>query len=140
MKLYVQTRCSLGEISEKPSCKLENVVSTIYKTISNTNIVFSNCVQMRYIICNFFTIDDVLVRKVTISTSLKKNNFSKILEQAPLMCTPHIVLSWKHQFLISSFLEASVPNAWYQLQRTSNQTSNQPCVHDELHKLVQERF
>ena len=35
-------------------------------------------------ICNFFTMDDVLVRKVTISASLKKINFPKISGQAPL--------------------------------------------------------
>ena len=35
-------------------------------------------------ICNFFTVDDVLVGKVTISASLKKINFLKISEQAPL--------------------------------------------------------
>ncbi len=71
----MQTRCSLGEISEKSSWKLENVVSTIYKTISNISIVFSNCL---------FTMDDVLVGKVTISASLKKIHFPKISEQAPL--------------------------------------------------------
>ncbi len=49
VKFYAQSRCSLGEISENPAWKLENVVSTIYKTISNINIVFSNCLQMRYI-------------------------------------------------------------------------------------------
>ena len=41
MKFDAQTRCSLGEISEKPSWKLENMVSTIYKTISNISTVFS---------------------------------------------------------------------------------------------------
>ncbi len=40
VKFYVQSQCSLGEISEKPSWKLENVVSTIYKTTSNINIIF----------------------------------------------------------------------------------------------------
>ncbi len=45
--------CALGEISEKLSWKLENVVSTIYKTISNINIVFSNYLQIRYIFAIF---------------------------------------------------------------------------------------
>ncbi len=69
MKFDAQTRCSLGEISEKPSWKLQNVVSTIYKTISNINTVFSNCFTNEIHICNFFTIDEVLVGKVTISAS-----------------------------------------------------------------------
>ncbi len=78
MKFYAQSRCSLEEISEKPSWKLENVVSTIYKIISNINIVY----------LHFFTTDDVLLGKVTISASLKKivfQRFRKISEQAPLI-------------------------------------------------------
>ena len=75
MKFYVQ---SFGVIREKPSWKLKNVVSTIYKTRSNIKIVSSNCLQMRcIIICNFYTMDNVLVVKVTISASLKKIHFSK---------------------------------------------------------------
>ncbi len=77
----------LGEISEKPSWKLlENVVSTIYKTISNINIVFSNCLQIKYIFASFLTMDDdVLIGKVTISfCQFKENSFSKDFEQAPL--------------------------------------------------------
>ena len=74
MKFYVQSRRSLGEISEKPSWKLINVVSTICKTISKINVVFSNCLQMRYII---FTMDDVLVGKVTVSASLEKIHFQR---------------------------------------------------------------
>ncbi len=38
----------IGELSENLSWKLENGVTTIYKTLSNINIVFSNCLQMRY--------------------------------------------------------------------------------------------
>ncbi len=53
VKFYAQSRYSLGEIGEKPSWKLENVVSTIQKTISNISIVFSNCLQMRYIFAIF---------------------------------------------------------------------------------------
>ena len=79
----MQSRCSSGEISEKPSWKLQNVVSTI-KTISNINTVFSNCFTNEIHICNFFTIDEVLVGKVTISASLKEIHFPKISEQAPL--------------------------------------------------------
>ncbi len=44
---HAQTLCSLGEISEQPSRKLENVVSTILKTINNINIVFYNYFQGR---------------------------------------------------------------------------------------------
>ncbi len=84
MTFDMRTRCSLGEISEKPFCKLENMDSTIYITISNISIVFSNCLHMTYIICNFFTMDDVLVGKVTIFASLKKISFPKISDQAPL--------------------------------------------------------
>ncbi len=80
MKCYKQGRYSFGEICEKPARKLINVVSTIYKTISNINIVFSNCLQMRYI----FTMDDILVGKVAISASLKKIHFPKISDQVPL--------------------------------------------------------
>ncbi len=61
------------------------MVSTIYITISNINIVFSNCLQMRCIFAIFFTMDDILVGKVAISASLKKIHFPKISDQAPLM-------------------------------------------------------
>ena len=46
VKFHVQTLCSLGVMSEKPSRKLENAVSTI--------LVFSKEMQ----ICIFFTLDD----------------------------------------------------------------------------------
>ncbi len=72
MRFYAQTRCSLGEISKNPSWKLENMVSTISKTISMQ-------------ICNFFTMADVFLGKVTITASVKKSNFPNISEQAPLM-------------------------------------------------------
>ncbi len=45
---------SLGKISGKPSWKLENMVSKFYKTISNINIVCSNCLQTRYKFAIFF--------------------------------------------------------------------------------------
>ena len=54
--------CSLGKISKNPP-KWENMVTTIYKTISNINICFSNCLQMRYTFCNFFALDDILFGK-----------------------------------------------------------------------------
>ncbi len=79
-----QSRCSFGEINEKPSWKLENVVSNIYKTISNINIVFSNCLQIRYIFAIFSPWMIILVGKVAISASLKKIHFPKISDQAPL--------------------------------------------------------
>ncbi len=79
VKCKVQSRCSLGEISEKPSCKLENVVSTIYKKISNINSVFTNCLQMRSIFAIFFTRDDVLVGNVTVYLPVKRKFISKPL-------------------------------------------------------------
>ncbi len=45
-------------------------------------------------ICNIFTMDDVLVVKVNISASLKKINFPKISEQAPLRLCKIIVYKW----------------------------------------------
>ena len=42
IKFYTQSLCCLGGISKKPSLKLANMVTTIYSTISNINIVFSN--------------------------------------------------------------------------------------------------
>ena len=69
MKFDAQIRCSLEKISEKLSWKLENVVSTILQ------------------LCNFFTMDDVLVGRVTKSASLKKVHFPKISDQAPLIFT-----------------------------------------------------
>ncbi len=77
MKFQVSTLCSLGEIGEKPSRKLENVVSTILKTINNINIVFYYYFQRRYKFAIFSLWMDVLVRKVTISISLKKIHFPK---------------------------------------------------------------
>ncbi len=85
MKFHAQSLCSLGEISEKPSWKLENLVSTIYKTISNIpKHIFLKLLTNQIHICTFFTMDEVLVGKVTISANLKKINFPKISEQAPL--------------------------------------------------------
>ena len=55
-----------------------------YKTMGNITILFSYYFQRRYKFEFFFTLDDVLVSKVTISVSLKKkNHLQKILEQAP---------------------------------------------------------
>ena len=42
-----------GEISKKSYWKLANMVTTMYKTISNINIVFLNCLQVRYIFVIF---------------------------------------------------------------------------------------
>ena len=77
---HAQSRCSLGEISKKPSWKLENLVSTIYKTISLqwwTFFFFPNCLQMRHKLCNFSPMDNLLAGKVTISASLKKIIFQR---------------------------------------------------------------
>ena len=47
-------------------------------TMSNKKIVFSNCLQTYEIcICNFFTLDVILVGKVTTSVSLRKKFISK---------------------------------------------------------------
>ena len=43
---------TVTKIREKPSWKLENVVTTFYKTTSNINI--SNCLQMRYKFAIFY--------------------------------------------------------------------------------------
>ena len=40
--------CSLEEICENPSWKLEHMVTIVYETIRNTNIVFTYCLQTRY--------------------------------------------------------------------------------------------
>ena len=48
VKWQAQSLCSLWKISEKPSGKLENVVTTYYEIIMWHNTVFSNCMQRRY--------------------------------------------------------------------------------------------
>ncbi len=81
VEFYLQASCvvwrfmhklCVGEISEKPSRKLETWLPPFYKTMNYINIVFSNYLQKRYL---YFTLDDVLIWKVTISASLKKINF-----------------------------------------------------------------
>ena len=47
---------------KKNTWKLENMVITIYKTISNINSVFSNCLQIRLHSWIFFTLDVISVR------------------------------------------------------------------------------
>ncbi len=77
-RLYVaaQSLCSSGEISKNPSWKLENVVSTIYKIVSN--FVFSNCLQMRTYLqfCSLWMA--YWLKKMTISVSVWKIHFPKI--------------------------------------------------------------
>ena len=60
--------------------------STRIKVPSNKNILqfVANEIHM-----HFFTLYDMLVRKMTISASLRKNHFPNILEQAPLCGTIH---------------------------------------------------
>ncbi len=65
------------------SLKLVDIVT--FPTVSNINIVFSNCLQTRYTFAIFFTMDDVLEGKLAISSSFKKNHFPKISDQAPLI-------------------------------------------------------
>ena len=78
VKFYVQSQCSVGEINEKPSWKLENVVSTIYNTISNINIAFSNCLRMRYIIAFFSPwMMTCILRKSEHICQFKENLLSK---------------------------------------------------------------
>ncbi len=49
VKFHVHIPCSLEEISENLPWKLESVVTTLNKTISNIKIDFSNYVKTRYI-------------------------------------------------------------------------------------------
>ena len=84
MKCYAHSRYSLGEISEKPSWKLENMVATIYKTISNINIVFLNLLTNQTHICNFFYHGWCFGIKSDHICQLKKIHFPKISDQAPL--------------------------------------------------------
>ena len=70
---YAMKICKFRRNYEKLSWKLENVVTTIYKTISNIIIVFSYCLQMRYT----YTFALTLVGKVTIAGNLRKIHFSK---------------------------------------------------------------
>ena len=74
---------------ETLSWKLENKVTTFYKTISKIkqkavvyatflrNIVYSNCLQTRFKFAFFFTLDDILFGKVTIICQFNENSFSK---------------------------------------------------------------
>ena len=77
MKFHAQTLCSLGVPSGKPCWKLENVVSTIYKTINNINIVFSNYFQKKYKFAIFFTLNDYIGLKCDHICKFKANLFSK---------------------------------------------------------------
>ena len=52
-----------------------------YFTVNKIYIVFCNYFQKRYKFFNFFTLDDVLVWKLTISVSFNKLHFPKTLEQ-----------------------------------------------------------
>ncbi len=62
VKFCAQTMCSLGEISEKPCQKLENmVIPPFYKTINNINIIVSDFFQERYKFAIYLTLDDILV-------------------------------------------------------------------------------
>ena len=70
-------------MSEKSFWKLQDMVSTIYKTISNINIVFSNYFQ-NIQSCNFFPLDWYIGLKSDHICKLKKIHFLKISEQAPL--------------------------------------------------------
>ena len=69
--------CSLGEISEKPSQKLGNMVITILKTIDNINIVFSNYFQKRYKFSIFSPWTMYWFEKWPLSVSfIKENSYS----------------------------------------------------------------
>ena len=78
MKWHLQNLCSFREINENPlEIRKHAVASAMYKTISSINIVFSNCLQQFFVfVFVFFTLDDMLVEKVTISASFKNNSFS----------------------------------------------------------------
>ena len=75
MKWHAQNMCTLYWKNHCiPSWKLEKMVTTFYQTINNKNIIFSNCLQIRYIFAIFVTFDDILVGKI--STTLNQNSFS----------------------------------------------------------------
>ncbi len=50
-------------------------------------------------ICNFSTMDDILVGKVNISASLRKIHFPEISEQAPLMLLINVYIKKSLNFL-----------------------------------------
>ena len=54
VKFHAQILPSLGEISEKPSWKLETWLPPFYKTMNNIKMVFSNYFQKEIQIFNFF--------------------------------------------------------------------------------------
>ncbi len=95
-----QSLCSSGEVSETPSLKLVNLVTTIYQLIININIIFLNCLQMRYTFCTFFLSTIInLVGKVTMSASVRKINFPAISEQTSLIVELLIDQSFTYVFL-----------------------------------------
>ena len=62
---------------QKSAWKLKNMISTIYKTINNRNIVFSNCLQMRYIFAFLFHHEWYIGWKSDHICQFKENLFSK---------------------------------------------------------------
>ena len=80
MKFGVNIPNTLGEINGNVAWKLENVVTTLNKTISNINTLalhlflkFLNEMQ----VCSFFIVDEIFRLKLTLSVSFSKVNFSK---------------------------------------------------------------
>ncbi len=95
----MQNLWSVGKINKNLSWKLDNMVTTFYKTQTNIDIVFSNCLQMRY---NFFT----LIGKVTKGLSvclITKIHFPKISDQH----LSTIILNCytaRHFFIITAYI------------------------------------
>ncbi len=73
--------------------------------------------------CNFFTIDDVLVGKVTIYASLKKIHFPKISEQAPLKKI-NIFLKSQDKIGITKHFQSALD---FQLHRFTEELKSGEC-------------
>ncbi len=69
--------CAKSVQFRRKTLRIESVVSTIYKTISNINIVSSNCLQMRCTYLNFF---HHFGWKSDHVRQFKENSFSKYFE------------------------------------------------------------
>ncbi len=78
-------------------------------------------------VCNFFTMDVVLVGKVTISATLKKINFSKISDQAPLNIIKDILYCLTSLFLSQQWSNYEGPRPTLFMIITHKQ-----CVHTLL--------
>ena len=78
-----------GEINGNVAWKLENVATTLNKTINNISTMFSYYFKTRYKFAVFFIVDEIFRWKLTLSASFSKINFSKFSCQAPLTFNPY---------------------------------------------------